>query len=87
MADKPSREDYTEEELISVQPVKPLFRCPRCGTDKWAETTTFKTPPTDRLWRAYSHCKVCKKDVSWLIDPDRTVALQSAKMHRPMGWI
>jgi hypothetical protein len=79
------KKDYTDEELISVQSIKPRFLCPHCMGRSWADSTTFKTPPGARLWTASSVCNACEKKVRWLIDPDRTMELQTEKMHRPIG--
>lgn len=86
MAFKFNKDDYTEEELISVQPVHPRFACPHCGGRNWAKTSTFNTIPGDKLWPASTACNTCDKAVKWLIDPDRPVSMQTAKMHRPMGF-
>jgi transcription elongation factor Elf1 len=86
VANKSNEGDYTDEELISVQRVHPMFLCPNCNGRNWDSTTTFQTPYKARLWRGKTVCKTCKEPVMWLIDPDRTIEFQTAKMHRPIGY-
>ena len=84
--DKKQRElGYTEEDLVSIQHIKPMFACPHCAGKHWSNETTMHSAPT-RLWRASSTCKTCDKTVRWLIDPDLPVSKQTKDMHRPLGF-
>lgn len=85
MAKHFNKDDYTDEELISVQPICPKFLCPHCLGRNWVKITTFKTPPGARLWHASTVCNTCDKPVKWLCDPDKTIAFQTDAMHRPIG--
>lgn len=86
LMDKKRRElGYTDEDLVSVQDIKPTFACPHCAGKHWAPQTTMHSAPT-RLWRAASTCMTCDKAVRWLIDPDLPVSKQTKEMHRPLGF-
>ena len=78
---------YSGEELRSEMPYTPRFACPKCHLKNWGETSVFQTTPT-RLWKATSVCKnpKCRSEVRWLIDPDKTIGLQTEQMHRPLGF-
>ena len=78
---------YSHEDLRSVMPIVPRFACPKCHLRRWEETSVLQTTPT-RLWKAATKCRnpACKAETRWLLDPDRTIELQTEKMHRPLGF-
>ncbi len=80
---KDPKGDY--DELRSEMDIVPMFGCPKCLSRNWDKFSTFHTAPT-RLWRATTKCVSCGFCCKWLIDPDRTIALQSKQMHRPIGF-
>lgn len=83
--DKEDRNGYSPQELVSVMDICPTFACPHCKKANWLKMTTIRTTPT-RLWLATTPCISCEKNIRWMLDPDRTVALQSDQMHRPIGF-
>jgi hypothetical protein len=75
---------YTPEDLKSEMDFVPRFHCPKCMKRAWKMPTSMHTSPT-RLWRATTKCE-CGYAARWLIDPDKTVELQTDQMHRPIGF-
>ena len=85
MADKEKELGYTQDDLVSIQAIKPRFACPHCGGKSWNPLSNIHTSPT-RLWRATSTCVTCTKQARWLLDPDLPIELQTEKMHKPLGF-